>query len=166
MGKISFRYLEMNETETVLPQLFRVLHTNMSRIAPTDCSYDEDQKIWLSYITSALDDSNMKILLMYAGEDLAGYFQHRVEGDTMQIEEIEIKPEYQRTMVFYRFCQFMLTQLPKGVQYLSSYVHKENRNSQSIHESLGMECIGENRSGTSWHYRGEVAKAAERLVRK
>lgn len=166
MSTISFRFLRREEAATILPQLFRILHTNMSLIAPSDCSYDEDRTLWLAYIIPALDQAEISILLMYAGDNLAGYFQYRIVGDTMAIDEVEIKPEYQRTMVFYRFCQFLLSQIPEEVKYLTSYVHKENRNSQSIHAALGMERIGENGSGTSWHYRGEREKAAARFQRR
>lgn len=158
--------MEKSESEKLLPQLFCILHRNMSHIAPTDCSYEEDQKVWLSYITPELDKQRVKIVLMYVGENLAGYFQYRVTEDTMEVDEIEIKPEYQRTMVFYRFGQFMIDQMLDDVKYLTSYVHKENHYSQSIHESLGMECVGENKSGTSWFYRGEAAKIAAHFLRK
>ena len=96
----------------------------MSKLAPTDCSYEEDRKLWMSYIVP------------------------------------EIRPEYQRTMVFYRLCQFLAAQMPENVKFLTSYVHVDNHHSQSIHEGLGMERIGKNKSGTGWHYRGEAAKAA------
>lgn len=89
-----------------------------------------------------------------------GYFQYGIDGDTMQIDEVEIRPEYQRTMVFYRLCQFLAAQMPENVKFLTSYVHVDNHHSQSIHEGLGMERIGKNKSGTGWHYRGEAAKAA------
>ena len=83
----------------------------------------------------------------------------------MQVDEVEIRPEYQRTMVFYRFCLFMMDELPRKVRFFTSYVRKDNQNSISIHESLEMERIGENRSGTSWQYRGEIEKAAARFRR-
>lgn len=166
MSKITFRYLYPSEAEAMLHQLFAILHTNMSRIAPTGCSYEENREMWLSYLMPALQDVQRKILLMYAGEKLAGYFQYRIDGDTLQVEEVEIRPEFQRTMVFYRCCQFLLLQIPNSVQYISSYVRKENHNSISIHKAIGMMPVGENKSGTSWYYRGERAKAAARFLRK
>lgn len=165
MGKITFRYLETAEFETMLPQLFDILHTNMSKLAPTGCGYGEDRKLWMSYIVPVLETGGKKILLVYAGGNLAGYFQYGIDGDTMQIDEVEIRPEYQRTMVFYRLCRFLMERMPENVKYLTSYVHVENHHSQSIHEGLGMERIGKNKSGTSWHYRGEAAKVAARLKR-
>lgn len=164
MNKITFRYLQPSEEE-ILPQLFRILHSNMTRIAPAGCNYEEDEKLWLNYILTALRGRSLNILLMYAGEELAGYCQYSIDGDIVQVDEVEIRPEYQRTMVFYRFCLFMMDELPRKVRFFTSYVRKDNQNSISIHESLEMERIGENRSGTSWQYRGEIEKAAARFRR-
>lgn len=166
MGNITFREMEQRETLEILPQLFSILYTNMTKIAPTNCGYEEDQKQWLDYVLPAVRSKQRHILLMYAGENLAGYFQYAVEGDTLTVDEVEIRPEYQRTMVFYRFCQYMLNNLPQNVHWFTSYVRKDNLNSISIHKSLGMERVGENRSGTSWHYRGEIGKAAARFRRE
>ena len=163
--KITFRKMQQEEALDMLPRLFSILHTNMTKIAPTNCSYEGDQKLWLDYVLPAFRAGQCQILLMYAGETLAGYFQYSIQGDTMLVDEVEIRPEYHRTMVFYRFCQFMLTKLPPQVRYMTSYVRKDNQNSLSVHEKLGMERIGENGSRTSWQYRGKIEDAAARLRR-
>lgn len=163
MSKIVFREMQVSESMEILPQLFRILYTNMTRIAPTGCNYEEDQKIWLDYIVPAVHEGKLHIVLMYAGDTLAGYTQFSAENDTLMVDEVEICPEYQRTFVFYRFCQYMMNNLPHNVGWFASYVRKDNANSISIHEALGMERIGENKSGTSWHYRGEIGKAAARF---
>lgn len=165
MGNITFRYWEPSE-ENLLPALFDILYTNMSSLAPTGYTYQEDLDIWLGYMRPAMKESGRKILLLYSGDILAGYFQYSVEGNTVFIEEIELKSEYQRTMLFYRCCQFLLEEIPVQIRYLISYVNKRNRHSISIHEKLGMERIGENRSGSSWQYRGDIRKAAARFHRK
>ena len=35
---------------------------------------------------------------------LAGYFQYSVSGNTLMVDEVEIKHEYQRTMLFFSLC--------------------------------------------------------------
>lgn len=165
MRRINFHEMEQNEATQMLPQLFSILHANMSGIAPTNCSYEADEKLWLEYALPAFRSGKCRILLIYAGETLAGYFQYSIIGDTLYADEVEIKPEYQRTMVFYRLCQHILSVLPPTVKYITSYVRKDNRNSLSIHDNLGMEQIGENRTGTSWQYRGKIDDAAVRFKR-
>ena len=153
-----------NNTET-LPKLFKILHDNMTRIAPTGCSYEDDLQLWMDYVTPLVRSGEVRFLLMYMGKDLAGYFQYRIEDDILWADEVEIRAEYQRTKLFYRFCIYLLSCLPTQVRYIISYVRKENHNSIGIHEHLGMERIGENPSGSSWCYRGELDRAAEVLRR-
>lgn len=149
----------------MLPRMFDILYTNMTAISPSDAGYDADRNLWLSYIQPALEQGTLKVLLMLAGEELAGYFQYSIRGDTILVDEVEIKPAYQRTMLFYRCGQFLLDNLPEETRYLESYVNKCNRNSLSIHRKLGMEIIGENRSGRSWHFWGNAEAIAKRFVR-
>ncbi len=165
MGKFSFCYLLPEEARIFLPRMFAILHTNMTAIAPSDATYREDMEMWLSYIQPALEQGKVRVLLMLAGEELAGYFQYSIRGETMLADEVEIKPEYQRTMLFYRCCQFLLADVPAGIQFLESYVDKTNLNSLCIHRKLGMEIIGENKSGRSWRMRGDMAAISRRFVR-
>lgn len=165
MGKILFRNLEKQEHSEVLPKLFRILYTNMSSLAPTGCTYEEDQNLWLSYILPELDSGRKQIMLMLLEDSVVGYAQYSVEADTLAVDEVEILPRYQKTTVFYRFCQHMMNNIPETVRYMTSYVRKENRQSISIHEGLGMEQIGENKTGTSWFYRGRRESAEARFRR-
>lgn len=165
MGRITFRYWEPRE-EALLPELFAILYENMSALAPTGYSYREDYDIWQGYILPALKAPDRKLLLMYVEDTLAGYFQYSIEGDTVFVEEVEIRPAWQRSMVFYRCCQFLAEEIPEGVSWICSYVNKKNRHSLSIHEKLGMERIGENKSGNSWCCRGEIRKAAARFRKR
>lgn len=165
MGRIIFRTMEKQEYKNILPQLFHVLYTNMSSLAPTGCTYEEDRKLWLSYILPELDSGRKEIMLMVLGDSVVGYGQYSITGDTLEMDEVELLPRYQRTKVFYRFCQYMIAALPETVQFVSSYVRKDNFHSISIHEKLGMERLGENKSGTSWRYRGSRKNLEARFRR-
>ena len=156
MGFYSFQKLDSSKAEAILPELFRILHTNMSRIAPTSNSYAEDEAIWLSYMLSTFQESCPNIVLMYAGGNLAGYFQYSISDHTLMVEEVEIKPEYQRTMLFYRLCSYLCNSLPHHVQYIEAYVNKHNAHSLRINKKLGLEVIGATRNGNSWHLRGDA----------
>lgn len=155
MGKITFRYFDREQPEKILSQMFDVLFTNMSAIAPTGNSYHDDKQIWMSYMTSEMGKRH-QIILMYTDETLAGYFQYCVTEDTVLIEEIEILPEYQRTFLFYYFFKQIRGEIPDNIRYVEAYINKANWNSMKIAKKLGMEIIGENRTGKSWHYRGEM----------
>ena len=165
MSKLAFCELDKANAGEWIPQVFDILYTNMSQIAPTGNARKEDQAMWQSYFLPALEQGKIHVVLAYAGETLAGYCQYSVRGDTVLVEEVEIKPEYQRSMVFYRLCQFMLQTVPENVRYLEAYADKRNRDSLPILKTLEMRKIGQNKSGTGWHFRGELAKAAERFRR-
>ena len=154
MSKISFCFFDWAQSEDILPQMFDILFTNMSIIALTGNSYEEDKQMWLSSMT-AEQGKEKQILLMYVGEILAGYFQYRIDGNTMMIEEIEIVPDYQRTVLFYHFLKFIADILPKDIVYVNAYINKYTSNSQQIAEKLGMKIVGENKSGRSWRYQGK-----------
>ena len=69
-------------------------------------------------------------------------------------DEIEIQPDYQRTILFYRFLHFLAGVIPGEVNRIGAYINKRNANSQRIAEKLGMKIAGENKSGRGWYYQG------------
>lgn len=155
MAEISFCSFDETKSDILLPQMFEILSTNMSKIAPTGNSYEEDKKIWLSYMEPNL--KRKQIILMYVGEVLAGYFQYSLNESTVLIEEIEILPDYQRTLLFYRFLKYMSKIIPENIKYAEAYINKGNSNSQRIAQKLGLKIVGENPNGHSFRYRGEFA---------
>ncbi len=159
MKPFTFVPYDPSQAEEVLPRMFDILSGNMSAIAPTGRSNEEDRETWLAYMASE-QGAARRVLLLYAGEDLAGYFQYGVEGDALCVDEIEISPAYQRTLLFYRFCRFAAGRLPEGVSRVRAYINKNNRNSQTIAGKLGMKAVGENKSGSSWLYEGPIEKLA------
>ena len=156
MTKVSFCNFDPMKSEVLLPQMFHILSTNMGKVAPTGNSYEEDMKIWLSYMTSE-QIKEMQILLMYVGEALVGYFQYSIHKDIILIEEVEIAPEYQRTLLFYRVLKYVSNIIPKNIEYAEAYINKHNSNSQRIARKLGMQIVGENPNGHSFRYRGELS---------
>ena len=151
-----FRAFDRTMAEEILPEMFDILYANMSRIAPTGGSYEDDRRMWMSYMTSAGEEQ--KVILMYDGAVLAGYFQYRIDGDTLLVEEIEIAPDHQRTLLFYYFFRYALRHIPSHVIHVEAYIDKANMGSQRIAEKLGMKIIGENPSGRSWRCRGEAGR--------
>lgn len=163
MSDISFRFYNKTQSKEILPQMFDILYSNMSRIAPTGNSYDKDKQLWLSFMESAPAE-NQQIILMYVDDILAGYFQYSINKDTIVIEEIEIKPEHQRTALFYRFFKYAVSIAPKDIFYAEAYINKYNSNSKTIAGKLGMQIIGENQNGSSWHLRGELKEFTRRFA--
>ena len=156
MNRITFRFFDEKQDAGLLPRMYDILYANMRKIFPMTSQYDQDKKTWLDWMASDAARGH-EIILMYVEKTLAGYFQFRTEGDTLLIEEIEILPEYQRTLLFARFMQYAGHFLPQQIQWLEAYIRKENDASQALAEGLGLRVVGENKKGTSWKYRGDIA---------
>ena len=160
---ISFALADKENLAPLLPQLFSILHGNMSAIAPTGCPYEEDFALWRGWIAPALAEPERQLVLMGRDGALAGYFQYSVRGGTLLMEEIQIAPEHQGTGLFRALYQWLERALPCQPETVEAYAHKDNLKSQAILERLGLKRAGENPGGTSWHYRGSCREMWESL---
>ncbi|MBQ9120887.1 MAG: hypothetical protein IJY12_00825 [Clostridia bacterium] len=93
MSNFRFSYLDKAKADPMLPALFDLLYENMSKIAPTEQPYETDRDCWLSSISPALQKAPRQILLMYDGEELAGYLQYYVNNGVFMVEEVQVKPD-------------------------------------------------------------------------
>jgi hypothetical protein len=164
--KYNLSFLDKRECDRILPRLFELLYQNMSVIAPTGESYEEDRAEWLAAVSPAMQKEPRQIILMHDREHLAGYFQYYVNNGTLVVEEIQIAPQYQQTGALLRLCRFLCGVIPRETRFIEAYAHKQNRNSQSVIASLGMVCLGETQNGRLWHYRGDIAPLFARFERK
>ncbi len=146
--------LDKSRKASVLPQLFAILHGNMSRIAPTGNSYEEDLAFWLSCVSPALDKEPRRILLIYDGDEIAGYFQYFVHNGLFMMEEIQLRDRYKGTGVFAELYAYLTGIIPENTELVEAYANKNNQKSIAILKHLGLEIIGENKNGASYHFRG------------
>ncbi len=154
--KFSFSCLRA-EDRKLLPRLFAILHENMNAIAPTGNSYEEDEALWCTCIEEALSKDPRKLLMIYDGETLAGFFMYYVNGDLWMMEEIQFAPAYRGSGLFRRLFAHLLSLLPDSVEYVEAYANKKNERSQGILRHLGLCLIGENQNGNSYHFRGKYS---------
>lgn len=152
---ISFVILPKNETENILPSLFRILHSNMSVIAPTGNSYDEDYRFWHNSVAPALEKDARQIILIYDDAEIIGYFQYYVNATTFMMEEIQFRKKYHGTGLFQLLYSYLFEIIPPETLYMEAYAHKQNQKSQGILKHLGLQIIGENKNGNSYHFRGD-----------
>ncbi len=151
-----FKFADKLQIEQLLPDLFQILHSNMSIIAPTDNSYDEDYEIWRLYLIPAMQKEQRQIVLMFAESKLVGYFQYYINVDinSLMMEEIQIAKEFQGTGIFSALYKWLIEQLPKDVESVEAYANKKNLKSQSILKHFGLVESGENKNGNSFHFKG------------
>ncbi len=159
MAEIRIDYMDKTDADKLLPELFDILYENMKTIAPYD--YDADRSEFLREVGQALEKAPRKIILIYAGSCLAGYFQYYINNGVFMVEEVQLRPRYQRTGAFGKLLCFLKTVIPENTQWIEAYAHKNNLHSQSIMYSLGMECINE--VGELLYFRGAFAKLLGRF---
>ena len=164
MSLFDFVYLEKQSLDRYLPDLFAILHSNMSLIAPTNNSYSEDYVIWCSFIVPAMQEKGRQIALLFVENKLNGYFQYYVNTDkkSLMLEEIQIKKEKQGIGLFSKFCNWLVEQLPRDILYVEAYANKKNIKSQNILEHLGLVASGENKNGNSVYYKGKYTDMLDR----
>lgn len=159
-----FEFADKANIENLLPSLFEILHSNMSLIAPTGNTYDEDYKIWVSNVFPAMNKPQRQIVLMYSGYSIVGYFQYYVSSELFMMEEIQIEKDFQGTGLFSEFYKWLIRQLPDSITAVEAYSHKNNLKSQGILAHLGLTCIGENKSGNCYHYKGSYSSISEKYL--
>ena len=163
MSMIRFEFLDKSCPDQMLPRLFDILHTNMRSIAPTGKSYEDERQQWLAAVAPALEKAPRQIILMYAGEELSGYFQYYVNGGTFMVEEIQIVENWQSSNLLLGLIRFLWQVLPEDVETIAAYAHKENHRSQAIIGKLGMEQVEESRNDDFWFYSGDFRSLARRF---
>ena len=154
--------LDKSRKDSVLPLLFAIMHANMSKIAPTGNSYEEDLLFWLSCVSPELEKEPRRILLIYDGDKLAGFFQYFVNNGLFMMEEIQFCDAYKGSGAFRELYAYLTRIIPENTELVEAYANKSNHKSIEILKHLGLEIIGENKNGVSYHFRGRY----ENILRK
>lgn len=159
---ILFHRLPKNDAEDILSVLFKILHFNMSVIAPTGNDFEKDHRIWIDAVSHGLKRDERQIILIYNDAEIIGYFQYYVNSSTFMMEEIQFKKEYQGTGIFRLLYSYLFEIIPQETLYVEAYAHKQNSKSQNILKYLGLRIVGESTNGNSYHFRGDCRKVLKR----
>ena len=153
----TFEFLDKSKVNETLHVLFDILYGNMEKIAPFGKPFEQARLEWTSQVAPAMQRARRQIILMYDGDALAGYAQYYTNEEIVMIEEIQLKPKYQRTRLLYKFCKFMKSILPSEIAHLEAYADKRNTVSQRLMQDLGMQIIASD--GEYYHFRGIISEA-------
>lgn len=155
-------FLDKAKADSVLPKLFAILHSNMSRIAPTGNTYEQDFEFWIPCIKSDLENEQRQMLLIFSGDELAGFFQYSVNNHVFWMERINFTDPYKGTGIFSELYRYLVKILLADTLYVEALADKRNEKSIAVLKHLGLEIIGENKNGISYHFRGRY----ENLIRR
>ena len=125
-----FEFLDKSKLTEILPTLFDILYNNMNKIAPFDKPFEQAKLEWTQQVDPAMKKDRRQIVLMHDNNTIVGYAQYYTNEAILMIEEIQLKPNYQKTMLLYRFCKFMKSILPNEIVYIEAYADNRNVNSQ------------------------------------
>ncbi len=152
-----FCYLNKNEFEEYARGLFTVLCENMSQIAPTGNSWEEDFQFWSQAMREELQSEKRQIIMIIhkESEGIIGYFQYSVNEAIFMMEEIQIDQAYQgKYHIFRNLYGFIIENMEAEIKLVEAYANKRNSKSMGILRKLGLEIVGENKRGTSYLFRG------------
>ena len=153
---ISFSFLPKEKAGEFFPALFDILYRNMSKIAPSGKTFEEEFSEWYGEVFPAfVNKEPRKIIMIRDGGRLIGFFQYYVNETTFMMEEIQFLPEYQGKGVFQKLYAHLAEIVPDDVPFVEAYAHKNNTKSQGILNHMGLQVIGENKNGNSYHFRGD-----------
>ena len=157
---IDVHYLKPDDFEQYAVGLFSVLHENMSRIAPTGNRYEEDFLFWFDANKEVLKGENRHMIVSVQKEtnEVVGYFQYSVQNRVCFMEEIQIRESYQgKYNIFEKIYELVFANMREEVDTVEAYANKKNAKSIGILGKLGLSVVGENKRGTSYHFRGTYA---------
>ena len=159
---MKFEFLDKSKADDILRELYEILYTNMQRIAPVSGTYEEGMEFWLSCVKSTLGKASRQMLLIYDNDYLAGYFQYSVNDGIFMMEDIQFRDIYKGTGIFSELYHYLIPIIPQDTQFVEAYAHKNNQKSQAVLAHLGLEIIGTNKNGFSWHFRGDYQNLVKR----
>ena len=146
---IGFQYRDKKEFASLSRQIFDILADNMSVIAPTGNSREEDFNCWFCAVSDGLERDERQIILIKNGTEIIGFFQYYVNEDTLAMEEIQL--------AFRNLYGFLFKNIPHSLKYVKAFANKKNEKSILILQRLGLKISGENKNGNSYFFTGDFA---------
>ena len=76
--RFGFRQMKNEDISVFIDEMFEILASNMSAVAPTGNSYDEDYKTWSESAVPAWREGKRSVILIFCEDKLCGFFQYFV----------------------------------------------------------------------------------------
>ena len=154
---IEYSYLAKNEFNKYASKLFAVLHDNMTEIAPTGNSREDDYQFWYKAVCGEMQSDKRHIIVISKGnmKEIIGFFKYSINECVFAMEDIQIKASFREKYdIFRSLYGFVFEHINEDVHFVEAYADKKNAKSIGILEKLGLSIVGENKNGISYHLRG------------
>lgn len=161
LSSITFEFLDKTNFTQISKEIFDILADNMEKIAPTGNAREEDFACWSDSVSEGLERDERQIILIKQKGKLIGFFQYFINEDTFRMEEIQLKPEYHGKGIFRKLYGFILPKIDNSIEFVDAFASVQNEKSIAILEHLGLENVGLNKNGRSYHFKGQFEKLKE-----
>ena len=161
LALITFEFLNKTDFSQKSKEIFDILADNMTVIAPTGNTREKDFACWSDSVSEGLERAERKIVLIKRYNELIGFFQYFTNEDTFRMEEIQLKPEYHGKGIFRKLYGFILPKIDDSIEFVDAFANIQNEKSIAILEHLGLENVGLNKNGRSYHFKGQLKKLKE-----
>lgn len=161
LSSITFEFLAKTDFTQVSKEIFAILADNMTAIAPTGNAREEDYLCWSDSVSEGLERTERKIVLIKYVDELIGFFQYFTNADTFRMEEIQLKSEYHGKGIFRKLYGFIIPKIDDNIEFVDAFANIRNEKSIVILEHLGLNNIGLNKNGRSYHFKGQFKKLKE-----
>ena len=151
---LSFEYVNKPDFSAVADDIFNILADNMTVIAPTGNTREDDYNCWYGCVTDGLKRDKRQIILIKNNDNIIGFFQYYISEDTFMMEEIQFKSEYQGKGGFRALYGFVIPHIRDDIEFVEAYASIGNSKSIGILEKFGLINIGLNKNGRSYHFKG------------
>lgn len=151
---ICFTYLNKPDFPAVANEIFNILADNMTEIAPTGNTREDDFICWYGCVSDGLKRDERQIILIKDNDIIIGFFQYYTNADTFMMEEIQLNPDYQKKGIFRELYGFLIPSIRKDIEFVEAYASISNEKSIGILEKMGLSNIGLNKNGRSYHFKG------------
>lgn len=136
---------------SLLPEMFDILATNMTKIAKTGNTLEEDWVIWTNAMKEEMKKNNKRWIFAISDRKLIGFMLFRLDykQSIAYMDEIQIHEKHQGDKVLFPalFGAFLFHKHLKDITYLRSYANKKNIKSNAILNCLGLARVEETERG-------------------
>ena len=153
----SFEYLNKLDFPAIADDIFNILADNMTVIAPTGNTREDDYNCWYGCVSDGLKRDERQIILIKDNGNIIGFFQYCINEDTFMMEEIQFKSEYQGKGVFRALYGFVIPHIRDDIEFVEAYASINNSKSIGILEKFGLINTGLNKNGRSYHFKGRYS---------
>jgi hypothetical protein len=143
MNTLSFEFLDKARFSEYAPRLFDILYSNMSIIAPSGNSREEDEGTWYNAVSGGLKRDARQIVLIRDAESTVGFFQYYINPRTFMMEEVQLLPEYQGRGALREVYRFLLPYIPDEIPSVEAFSDLRNARSMDILLKMGLMPVSE-----------------------